>query len=679
MFGQQSIEKQKLEKLVAAFELVIEDYAADSLYKENVTQWDKQQLASIFQPNIEQIGRPELKKFIQLNKRQLRNDLGFDLSAGFLNNFEKTLLDSEGRFFRRRYTVGTRWEILNGGLLDNRLKASLLDYDIARQKELDELETTRLSIEVVYQRILFVFNRAKVLEIEKYLQKLDQELLLLRSLSDLGYDVRELFRDLARKQFRYEMQLEDFKRFELELDSSAFVADESLWQTQPALFELIIDSVKNQAVNNQYVPIDNLVEIETNKNIDTYKRWRDVSANLQLQYNYFDRLEEQTNNQFLNDREFFSLSGTVRIPLTIFSNNYNKTARLTTSRYKEALEQNVQNHDNELIGQYREFENRKRGIFQIDTEIDVVSERIADEKSQFEVNDQNYNPALLLNHISNRQSLVIERLIAVEDFYLTYYKIWRYAPKQTLSKFTRIKPNGKNAENKTTNKGTYLWSKELYGLSNSYLVQKIREYELNAVALSVGQLSTANRTKVMALIAELQSLNVEVALLVGNNAIVNDTLFTKVTDWVKIAAGLNLSKLHLDIEPHALDNWRSDRKRLEKNYLSLLDFAAREAKLYNLTLVVSIPHFYDEILEEIDIRTDFIYVMVYQDLNIPSLTSKLKEEKRILKNQEWGVSLRASDFSSKEHLALFIKGVNNTLENKTIYLHDFKDLDTLHD
>lgn len=679
LFAQQLPNKAKLEKLVNAFELVINDYASDSLFLENAPKWNKEQLTSIFEPKVDINSRPELERLISHNQSLLKKDLGLDINAGFLNNFEQSLFDSEGRFYRRRYTIGTRWDIIGGGLLDNRLKAGLLEYDIEKQKELDALLATQMSVDIVYQRILFVFNRAKIIEIQKYLTKLNQEITLLRSLSDLGYDVRELFRELARKQLRYEMQIEDFKEFELDLDSTAIVNDNTLWDLQPPIFEVAIDSVQKQALAIQYEPIDKLVKIEATKNQEAHKRWRDISANLQFQYNYFDRLEEQSNNQFLNDREFFSLSGTIRIPLSIFSTNYNKTAQLNTFRYKESLEFDVQNRDNELVGQYKELENRKRIIFEIEANIDVVNQRIADEKNQFEINNQNYNPALLLSHISNRQSLVVERLIAIEDFYLTYYKIWRHAPAKTLDKYTYLLNNTKSEKSSlnAANFGVYLWSKELYGLSNSYLLDKMKAYNINEVALSVGQINSTNRAKVSSLIADLQASEIEVSLLIGNNEIVNDTVFTKVTDWVKLAAALNLPKLHLDVEPHALSNWKRDKEILQKNYLKLLAIGSKETKLYGINLEVSIPHFYDELLTEIKGSVDFVNVMVYNDLNISSLQLKLKEENRIFGDNYWAISLRATDYSSKNQLNLFIKSVRNAFKNKTVYLQDFKDLDSL--
>jgi hypothetical protein len=677
-FAQQNTKTQKLAKLVTAFESVIYDYEDDSLYQQKRPQWDKQQLNLIFAPSVDSLDRPELESLVRLNKRQLRNDLGFDLNAGFLNNFEQTLLDSEGRFYRRRYTMGTRWDILGGGLLDNKLKARLLDYELERQKQLDEIIASKESVDIVYQRVLFVFNRAKQKEIKRYLLKLDQELLLLRNLSDLGYDVRELFRDLARKQLRYELQLDDFKEFEQKLDSAAYINDKSLLEYEPVLFSLAIDSIKNRAMASQYEPIDNLVKIEAEKNNEAFKRWRDISANLQFQYNYFDRLEEQSNNQFLNDREFFSLTGSIRVPLSIFTTNYKKAAQLTTARYREVLERDVQNRDNELVGQYREFENRKRGIYEIDGDIAVVTERIADEKNQFLVNKQNYNPALLLSHISNRQSLMIERLVALEDYYLTFYKIWKFVPNKTINEFTYIESDLGTTRSKALNSiGVYLWSKDLYGFSNSYIIQKIEEYAINKIALSVGELTSVNREKVHSLISELKSKDIQVSLLIGNNTIVNDTTFTKAEYWVKLAAGLSLNSIHLDIEPHTLQNWGTQKNKLKDNYLDLLAFVAKEAELYNLDVEVSIPHFYDDILDEINKHADYISVMVYNDLSIPSVNAKLIEEKRILTESKWGLSLKVLDFSSKEQIALFIKGIRNSLGNNPIYLQDFKDLDSL--
>lgn len=678
LLAQSSNKTQKLASLVEAFELVIQNYAADSLYKANAIKWDKTHLKTLFQPQVHVKGSPNLQNLVDYNKNQLRKDLGFDLSAGFLNNFEQSLLDSEGRFYRRRYTVGTRWDLLGGGLLDNRLNAKLLDYDLAKQSVVNESAAMAESVDIVYQRILFVFNKAKQQEIGKYLIKLDQELSLLRSLSDLGYDVKELFRDLARKQLRYELQLQDFQKFEQNLDSAAYVVEPIFWETQPALFDLAIDSVQQNAISRQYIPIDKLVEIESSKNQEAFKRWREVSVNLQFQYNYFDRLEEQSNNQFLNDREFFSLTGTVRIPLTIFSTNYNKAAQLTTFKYKEQLEKTVQNRDNELVGQYREFENRKRGIFEIEAEIDVVNQRINDEKRQFQINKQNYNPALLLSQISKRQSLVIERLIALEEYYLTFYKIWRHAPENILENFAHLsnQPFG-TASSSKSNTGVYLWSEALYGYNNTYIKQKLHEFGVNKVALSVGQLKPENRQKVSALIAELQAEKMEIALLIGNNAIVQDTVFTKVSEWVRLAAALNLATLHYDVEPHALPTWNTNKAALLNNYVKLLAYTAKEASLYGIALEVSIPYFYDDILAQITSYASKINVMVYEDLTISSIHSKLNEEKRILGADKWALSLRASDFSSKEQLTIFLKSLRNSLKNESVYFHDFKGLDSL--
>jgi hypothetical protein len=133
-----------------------------------------------------------------------------------------------------------------------------------------------------------------------------------------------------------------------------------------------------------------------------------------------------------------------------------------------------------------------------------------------------------------------------------------------------------------------------------------------------------------------------------------------------------ITALHLDVEPHVLADYDSNKDKYLNQYVELL----KKAKLYcsqkGLKLSVSIPVFYPEpILKEIYAQSDFVYLMAYEHPNADFIIRKVKEE-FALDATKTVIALRAKDFKNRNECEKLINELNTTMNASRFALHDLE-------
>ena len=133
-----------------------------------------------------------------------------------------------------------------------------------------------------------------------------------------------------------------------------------------------------------------------------------------------------------------------------------------------------------------------------------------------------------------------------------------------------------------------------------------------------------------------------------------------------------ISAIHLDVEPHVLNDYDTNKEKYLNQYIDLL----KKTKLYcaqkGLKLCVSIPVFYPEVtLKEIYAHADLVYLMAYEHPNAGFIIKKVKEEFAIDADKTI-IALRAKDFKNRMECEQLIKELNTTLNATKFALHDLE-------
>ena len=128
--------------------------------------------------------------------------------------------------------------------------------------------------------------------------------------------------------------------------------------------------------------------------------------------------------------------------------------------------------------------------------------------------------------------------------------------------------------------------------------------------------------------------------------------------------------IHLDIEPHTFSDFKENKEQYFKKYITVLKQAKQFADNNKLELSVSIPLNYpDEVLNEINLTCNYVYLMAYENVDIDFISRKTIEEKSIFKNK-CVLALRTKDFENRTSMDEAFKKIGF---EKTAY-HDLDDL-----
>ncbi|MFQ5786895.1 MAG: hypothetical protein ACE5H1_02860, partial [Thermodesulfobacteriota bacterium] len=146
--------------------------------------------------------------------------------------------------------------------------------------------------------------------------------------------------------------------------------------------------------------------------------------------------------------------------------------------------------------------------------------------------------------------------------------------------------------------------------------------------------------------------------------------------------------LHLDIEPHVLEEWGSEKEKLSEMYIKTLSLV-RELMTDSSTdieLEVDVPSNYsqmDSFLNKVVELVDTLIVMAYHSKSPYSVIDSTKEEINLVNKENKGViiGLNASDFLDENELEELILKISEKLSNIDFFqgfaIHEFNNYQAL--
>ncbi len=204
---------------------------------------------------------------------------------------------------------------------------------------------------------------------------------------------------------------------------------------------------------------------------------------------------------------------------------------------------------------------------------------------------------------------------------------------------------------------------------NEVLLTFLKNLETERAYLSPGPDGSLHE-KAAEFIEKAHEHSIELHLLVGNNELIRpEDQQMKLKALVNQAVKLGFEGIHLDVEPHAFDDWDNRQTLYEQQYVTMLANAAAISSANNLSISVSIPHFYDSILDDINQSADEIVVMVYETQDLGVLKKRIEGESEIF-GDKFHVAIRPSDFANFDDLNTFVQQIMSQTGAQDVVLHD---------
>lgn len=214
----------------------------------------------------------------------------------------------------------------------------------------------------------------------------------------------------------------------------------------------------------------------------------------------------------------------------------------------------------------------------------------------------------------------------------------------------------------------YVWSEEFRRLSNDVLIGLARTRNIDRLIASAGHNTPMGKLRDLQRRARENGLRVE--LLLASNHWVRPGGVKRARTRLK-NLDLRGSPLHLDVEPHAFEDFDQREDELLRRYLEVLRVARRVVG--DNKLVVSIPLFWpDRVYREIGTIVDRAYLMAYGEKKTPQRADQILEVARYFYPGQRAVALRPEDFATPKTLDRAVPVLQKAVETDRFALHDLE-------
>ncbi|MDZ7658783.1 hypothetical protein [Fodinibius sp.] len=634
---------------------------------------DIQDLDSLFNHRNFAVGdQHPSASMLEKERQHTQNDWGVNLQAGYLQNLEQGVFDSEGIFYNSRYQLGLRWDVLSNGWQENQLKANQLQRKVKIEQFKQRKEDTEQHYQVLRNHILSVVRQE-----QKKIKKQYKELLTikkneLKTLYDLGYKSWDEVLEISSKLSETDMVLNT----NISLDSSGG----KKWLPENTVLPVLSVDYKKLKKEAAHKPLREKVDsLRLENTEDEHRRWRDISLSANVNYNYYDRSGQQLQITNAQDREYFSFSVNLSVPLTVFKGG--------NKEYKEAQRQEIKYEnkrqdfaENNMLGEnFREYQELKNQYARTYNRYQRQLQRIRQKQTGRENGNQEYDSSELLNLYLSQIEAMWQLSQTKEKIYEKLIRLSKFAPSSPLSSYASVWNPPKLAQNNNSSSTVYMWSDTFDSYKNPLLLDYMSARNFNTILLSPGPKMTSVSDKLSSFIRNSEAMGISVDLMKGSNVLIKEKNWDSIHDFAKNARTYNAKGIHLDVEPHTFDDWSQNRKYYLQQYTRMVQYARKVADRYELSLSISVPVFYDEILAELYPMVDKIYVMAYQISTVPKLNKRLSKELQFTSdnNEERGklvIALRPDDFVSQTQMEDFISQLNQQYGKLSFAVHDFEKL-----
>ncbi len=598
----------------------------------------------------------------------LKQDVGLEGIANYSQNFNPGFNTDDNLLYHFRYQVGLDWDILSGGLIENRYKQKILKNENAI---IGLTPKTKINNGEDYiaisHKIIYSFNIHKIKVLEKRQQIIDDKMSVANELYLLKHLSRLNLLEIMQQQVDVGSMNRIYKSYNDELKMKMNV--DSLPKDILPVFDvdfsqfLIADSIGLKTKGN-----DTILKLETENLKLAHKPLSDIKLNANLRFNYYDLVSTD-----LYSRNFMSagLSLAVPIPLRIKANKNLVAAQTRLLQFEQ--KEGSKTKQTDLLNSFYEFRYKLKQYSNFYEKRKKYEELIRIERVKEKFNDLEFNPLTALNLLDEMLSVDIEMLDIQQQMYLQLLDIHSKAPSADIEIIIKpYKMDTLSMSHEKMNRSMYVWSEAQTKYGSSYVSEYLRLNKISTAIISLKK-DQSNRTEALSLINKLNSKGVKVELLVGSNKLLTDNnpnaYFDELTKGLDLKA---LSSLHLDVEPHTMSDWETNKDEYLKKYHELLKTAKSYCSQKGLQLSVSIPVFYpEETLKEIYGQADKVYIMAYEHNDADYIVRKVKEEFAIDAGKTI-VALRAKDFKNRNECEKLISELSQLLNTTNFAMHDLE-------
>jgi len=596
--------------------------------------------------------------YLEKKRELLDNDLGLTATGSYLENFNPDVADlNDNLVYTRKFQAGINWQVLKNGYFDNKVDVKLLDDRIEREKLKNESNNQSAYYLERFDKTIFVFNKLKIELLNQREQSLLKQYELIKELVLIKKLPKE---DLIRIETRL-AEVQSLKNVYASYNDYLNFENNSL--------ELNLQNLP--LIDLDYAKIFETIEQQTNtimgenKYTNYYKWYHQIGLKTFVRYNYYDLISSA-------NRDYFSAGLNLTIPLPFNTRLKNEVAHEKWKYDNEQLANRRNNLHEDVLNVAYEFRYKLKQFIAFYQKRKLIEEKLRIEQVKVRLGDRNVDPMGGLDIIDDIVRVDIELIDLLQNMYLKSLKVHSkiaYASIDDVIKNETI--STVNSYSKPKNRGIYVWSKTFSKHNTGFLAEYCTYNNINKVIVAASISDSLRKTKIK--FGNFLKGKADYYLMIGNNKLFYHDDIGSYIDKVKQKySELDVTGIHLDIEPHTFDNWGTDRMKLLNQYVELVGEVSTYCKANDLKLDISIPlHYNPEIIDKLFRVVDKIYFMCYENVKDQYIYRKLERymDSNLNKIE---IALRTEDFKNRIEMENKIDTLTNITNVQFYTYHDLE-------
>ena len=403
------------------------------------------------------------------------------------------------------------------------------------------------------------------------------------------------------------------------------------------------------------------------------KHWiNEVGLSYNFKYNYFDLQDN------MRDRSFISMGINANVPLRIFNKDYQTLSSLKLQKAKSQLQVQTDLKWTQVSSLLYEYRFKLKQYAVAVGRQDLLRQQLELYGEQAKVNTEYFQPLEALNGLLDFWNLEIEKLDAQQQLYLKLGDIHGLLPEENVLQYIRPwspyeEPISFQAEEhlESGSRNIYMWSKTVAQREPAYITEKLMQWGIQEVYMSLGNgAEQVQRFKTLA--NQLQQKDIAVHLLIGHNQWLKENAVAKLDSVWKKLNGVVLSGVHIDIEPHAMDEYKQNKDSLMLQYSAMVVRLHQWAEEKGVGLGFAIPLYYNVgILNVLKDNSDEVVLMAYETSGVESIKRRVEEELTVLAGKV-SIALSAKDYTLRQDIEGDMQAIAPWLKSKRYAIHDFE-------
>lgn len=592
---------------------------------------------------------------IDLHKR----DIGLNGSAGYLENLDPAP-DDDNLFYFRRIQAGLTWNILKDGYVSHRYRAKSLEAEYELSQKTNSREKKKEDYLSRWHSIMFMFNQVKVDILSQRQHVLKTQLDYAREFYRLKLLKREELLSIEARVAETKAMLSIYESYNQQL-SPDFPTVVSYSDNIPVFdlnMNILMSDFKSVAGDSIINLSEDLLKYKTSP-------IHDIRLNAFLRYNWYDIVNTATGN-----RSFFSLGLNASIPIPFNQKIKKEIYKTEFELEKFQGESELSETQKDLINDAYEYRYKLKQYVNFYEKRVRFMELLRQENVLLKLDPLDFNPVKALGLIDDILKIDIELTELNQNMYLKTLRIYSEIPYVKSRELVKpfFMPNFDDKEDKIQ-RSFYLWSSGLKEYSTSFIEEYLKYNQADELVLAVNEDQSLDSAR--SVLSQALSLKMKnVHLMVGRNKLMSEgDIKDHLNTVTKNLSAEHYTGIHLDIEPHTLDDYKAKKAEYLKKYEFLIDEAKTWCNNNTKELSISIPlHYPAELVSNLYKKVDKIYFMCYENVKPEYLIRKLLEFGH---SEQTVVALRTEDFSNRLEMERLFDEISLKTGITAICMHDF--------